>query len=78
MELFVKEMIGAKSIDDARGRAARVLESLEQSIRARVGAEAAQVFHKVGCESHNPTLLFIMLMPVNMNDFDECLLLRRT
>lgn len=64
----MKEMIGAKSIDDARGRAARVLESLEQSIRARVGAEAAQVFHKVRCESHNPKLLFITLM-----DFDECL-----
>lgn len=46
VELFVKEMIGAKSIDEARCRAARVLESLEQSISARVGAEAAQVFHK--------------------------------
>ncbi|XP_058195859.1 uncharacterized protein LOC131312120 isoform X2 [Rhododendron vialii] len=47
VELFVREMTSAASIDDARSRAARVLESLEQSISAQAGAEAAQSHHKV-------------------------------
>ncbi|KAA8541932.1 hypothetical protein F0562_023084 [Nyssa sinensis] len=46
VELFVGEMMSATSIDDARSRATRVLESLEKSISARSGAEAAQSFHK--------------------------------
>ncbi|KAL2463032.1 Ubiquitin system component Cue protein [Forsythia ovata] len=46
VELFVKEMMSASSIDDARVRATRVLESLEKSISDRAGAEAAQNFQK--------------------------------
>lgn len=48
VELFVREMMSALSIDDASSRATRVLESLERSISARAGAEAAEIFHKVG------------------------------
>lgn len=40
-------MMSATSIDDARARASRVLESLEKSISAG-SAEAAQNFQKVG------------------------------
>ncbi|PSS17835.1 Desmoplakin like [Actinidia chinensis var. chinensis] len=46
VELFVREMMSATSIDDARSRATRVLESLEKSISECAGAEAAQSYHK--------------------------------
>lgn len=46
VELFVREMMSASSIDDARSRATKVLEILEQSISIRAGAEAAQTYHK--------------------------------
>ncbi|CAL5440106.1 unnamed protein product [Camellia sinensis] len=46
VELFVREMTSATSIDDARSRASRALESLEKSITVRAGAEAAQSYHK--------------------------------
>ncbi|XP_049365601.1 uncharacterized protein LOC125830447 [Solanum verrucosum] len=46
VDCFVREMMTATSIDDARARAARLLESLEKCISSRVGAEAAQNFHK--------------------------------
>lgn len=46
VELFVTEMMSATSIDDARSRATRVLESLEKSISARAGADATQSYHK--------------------------------
>ncbi|XP_022872823.1 uncharacterized protein LOC111391791 isoform X2 [Olea europaea var. sylvestris] len=46
VELVVKEMMSATSLDDARFRATRVLESLEKSISARAGAEASQNFQK--------------------------------
>lgn len=46
VELFVKEMMGATSVDDARSRAAKVLESLEQSISARARSETAQNYLK--------------------------------
>ncbi|KAK9130645.1 hypothetical protein Sjap_011132 [Stephania japonica] len=42
VELFVKEMINASSLDDARTRASRVLEFLEKSIRDHVGAEIVE------------------------------------
>lgn len=48
VELVVKEMMSATSLDDARFRATRVLGSLEKSISARAGAEASQNFQKVG------------------------------
>lgn len=47
VELLVREMMSATSIDDARTRSTRVLESLEKSICAG-SAEAAQNFQKVG------------------------------
>ncbi|KAG7036518.1 hypothetical protein SDJN02_00136, partial [Cucurbita argyrosperma subsp. argyrosperma] len=46
VDLFVREMMSATSVDDARTRAARALEALESSISARAGADAAQNFHK--------------------------------
>ncbi|CAN4088518.1 unnamed protein product [Withania somnifera] len=46
VELLVREMMSATSVDDARSRAARVLESLEQSISVHAGAEAAQNVNK--------------------------------
>ncbi|KAH9715132.1 CUE domain-containing protein [Citrus sinensis] len=46
VELFVKEMTSATSMDDARARASRVLEILEKSIMARASDEAAQSFQK--------------------------------
>jgi hypothetical protein len=46
VELFVTEMMSATSIDDARSRATRVLESLEKSISVRAGADATQSYHK--------------------------------
>lgn len=47
VDLFVREMMSATSVDDARTRAARALEALENSISTRAGVEAAQNFHKV-------------------------------
>ncbi|KAK6124885.1 hypothetical protein DH2020_041371 [Rehmannia glutinosa] len=46
VELIVNEMKSATSIDDARSRAASVLECLEKSISSRASAEVAQSFHK--------------------------------
>lgn len=42
VELLVKEMAGATTMDDARACAARVLEALEKSIYARAGTEAVE------------------------------------
>lgn len=42
VELFVREMMNASNIDDARARASRALEVFERSISARAGKEAAQ------------------------------------
>ena len=47
VELFVREMMSASNMDDARARASRALEVLEKSICARASAEAAQSFHQV-------------------------------
>ncbi|XP_039005043.1 uncharacterized protein LOC120132330 isoform X2 [Hibiscus syriacus] len=46
VELFVREMLNASNIDDARARASIALEVLEKSIHARAGAEFAQNFHQ--------------------------------
>lgn len=43
---FVREMMTATSIDDARARATRLLESLEKCISSHASAEAAQNFHE--------------------------------
>lgn len=48
VDLFVREMMSATNIDDARSRARTVLESLEKSIGTR--AEAAQSCHKVSVD----------------------------
>ena len=39
--------MNATSIDDARFRAASILENLEKAISSRASVEAAQSFHKV-------------------------------
>ncbi|KAL3819186.1 hypothetical protein ACJIZ3_005091 [Penstemon smallii] len=46
VELFVREMMNATSIDDAKSRAASILENLEKSISAHASAEATQTLHK--------------------------------
>ncbi|THU73876.1 hypothetical protein C4D60_Mb04t27460 [Musa balbisiana] len=46
VELFVREMMSAADIDDARTRASRALEFLEKSIMARAGAEIMENLHK--------------------------------
>jgi hypothetical protein len=47
VELFVREMMSASDIDDARARASRALEALEKSIMERAGTEAVHNLHKV-------------------------------
>ncbi|KAK4771346.1 hypothetical protein SAY87_031878 [Trapa incisa] len=42
VELFVKEMMSATSLDDARARARRALEVFEQTVSSRAGAQAAE------------------------------------
>ncbi|OWM81845.1 uncharacterized protein LOC116199156 [Punica granatum] len=42
VELFVKEMMSATSLDDARARAARALEVFEHSVSRRAGAQAVE------------------------------------
>ncbi|KAI3803480.1 hypothetical protein L1987_31632 [Smallanthus sonchifolius] len=46
VEMFVTEMTSATSIDDARLRAMRVLESLEKSITERAAGDASETLHK--------------------------------
>ncbi|XP_062157477.1 uncharacterized protein LOC133865028 [Alnus glutinosa] len=46
VNLFVREMMCATSMDDAKARAARLLEILEKSINSHAGAEATQILHK--------------------------------
>ncbi|KAM3228381.1 hypothetical protein ACQJBY_059808 [Aegilops geniculata] len=46
VELFVREMMSASDINDARARASRALEVIEKSIMERTGAEAVQNLHK--------------------------------
>ena len=47
VELFVKEMMSASNMDDAKVRASRVLEALEKSICARASTETAKSFLQV-------------------------------
>lgn len=47
VELFVREMMTASDMDDAKARASRVLEVLEKSIYARASSDAAQSFRQV-------------------------------
>ncbi|KAG6718838.1 hypothetical protein I3842_04G173400 [Carya illinoinensis] len=46
VELFVREMMTASNVDDARARTSRVLEVLEGSIHAGASAEAVQSLHQ--------------------------------
>lgn len=46
VELFVKEMMSASNVDDAKARASRALQVLEKAICARVSAETAQSFQQ--------------------------------
>lgn len=47
VELFVREMMSASNMEDARTRASRALEFLEKSICARATVEAAQGLQQV-------------------------------
>ena len=47
VDLFVREMMGATSVDDAKARASKLLEVLEKSISNCAAEGAAQSFHKV-------------------------------
>ncbi|XP_038896372.1 uncharacterized protein LOC120084606 [Benincasa hispida] len=46
IDLFVVEMMNATTVADAKTRAARALEALENSITAQARVDAAQNFHK--------------------------------
>uniref|UniRef100_A0A2P2MFV3 Uncharacterized protein LOC105122637 n=1 Tax=Rhizophora mucronata TaxID=61149 RepID=A0A2P2MFV3_RHIMU len=46
VELFVREMMSASNIDDARARASQALEVLEKSVCSRAGSEAAKSSHQ--------------------------------
>ncbi|KAL8497174.1 hypothetical protein ACS0TY_020746 [Phlomoides rotata] len=46
VDLLVNEMMGATSVDDAKSRAGRVLESLEKSISTHTSAKVAEGCHK--------------------------------
>jgi len=47
VELFVKEMMNASNMDDAKARASRMLEALEKSICMRTSVETERNFHQV-------------------------------
>lgn len=47
IDFFVREMMVATSVDDARSRAARMLEVLEKSISERARTEATDALQKV-------------------------------
>ncbi|XP_022721204.1 uncharacterized protein LOC111278814 [Durio zibethinus] len=46
VDLFVREMMSATSVDDAKDRASKLLEVLEKSISNRAAEESAQSFHE--------------------------------
>ncbi|XP_056167627.1 uncharacterized protein LOC115678393 [Syzygium oleosum] len=47
VDVFVKEMTSATSLEDARARATRVLEFFEQSVSGQAGAETVKSLQKV-------------------------------
>lgn len=46
VELFVKEMMNASNVDDAKARASRMLEAFEKSVCARASVETERNFHQ--------------------------------
>ncbi|XP_038993350.1 uncharacterized protein LOC120117078 isoform X1 [Hibiscus syriacus] len=46
VDLFVREMMSATSVDDAKVRASKLLEVPEKAISNRTAEEAAKTFHK--------------------------------
>lgn len=58
VDLLVREIMCATSMDDAKARAARLLEILEKSISSRAGG-ATQVLHKVGIFNLITGLIFV-------------------
>ncbi|KAJ4704725.1 Ubiquitin system component Cue [Melia azedarach] len=55
VDLFVNEMMSAKDLDDARGRAARILEAFERSIIAN--SKASKEFEHASLKEHLQSLL---------------------
>jgi len=47
VELFVREMMNASDIADARARASRAFEVFEKSVLQRAGVDAVEHLHKV-------------------------------
>jgi hypothetical protein len=47
VELFVREMMNASDIADARARASRTFEVFEKSVLQRAGMDAVENLHKV-------------------------------
>lgn len=60
VELFVREMMSASNMDDARARASRALEVLEKSICSRVSAEVAQSFQQVSLLNFGKSFLLFL------------------
>ncbi|KAJ3708093.1 hypothetical protein LUZ61_011798 [Rhynchospora tenuis] len=46
VELFVREMMNASNIDDARARASRAIEVFEKAVLQRAGVDAVENLHK--------------------------------
>jgi hypothetical protein len=47
VELFVREMMNASDVADARARASRAFEVFEKSVLQRAGVDVVEHFHKV-------------------------------
>lgn len=79
VDLLVKEMMSATSVDDAKSRAGRVLESLEKSISTQASAEVAEGFHKVrnqliSSHSHSDVkgTFVVRLTRMDLGHYDSC------
>lgn len=70
VDMFVREMMSATSIDDARARASRLLVALEKTICVQAGAEAAQNIQKVSIYKYSKKNCRRMISPHLVN---QCL-----
>lgn len=68
VELFVKEMMNASNMDDAKARASKMLEALEKSICMRTSVETERNFHQVIYYDY----MFLSVVIVNLNTEHKC------
>lgn len=61
VDMFVREMMSATSIDDARARASRLLVALEKTICVQAGAEAAQNIQKVSIYKYSSLVSYDLI-----------------